>query len=125
MKEKNGDSNPEISNPCNEKKLYYTIGEVARMFEVNTSLIRYWEKKIDIIKPVKSTKGNRMYTEEDIKNFHFLYHLIKEKGMTLNGAYASLKGRKERMDYKTNILIKLKTIRKKLVNLSELLKQPE
>ena len=65
------------------EKLYYTIGEVARMFKVNTSLIRFWEKEFDIIKPKKNKKGNRLFTQKDIDNFYIIYHLVKEKGMTL------------------------------------------
>jgi DNA-binding transcriptional MerR regulator len=73
------------------EKLYYTIGEVAEMFDVNTSLIRFWEKEFDIIKPKKNKKGNRLFTQKDIENFHLIYHLVKEQGMTLKGAQARLK----------------------------------
>ena len=72
-------------------KTYYSIGEVADMFNVNTSLIRFWEKEFDIIKPHKNKKGNRMFTQDDINNFHLIYHLVKEKGMTLKGAQLKLK----------------------------------
>ena len=67
-------------------KVYYSIGEVADMFGVNTSLIRFWEKEFDVIKPHKNKKGNRQFTKADIDNFHLIYHLVKEKGMTLKGA---------------------------------------
>ena len=63
-------------------KVYYSIGEVADMFGVNTSLIRFWEKEFDVIKPHKNKKGNRQFTKADIDNFHLIYHLVKEKGMT-------------------------------------------
>jgi len=66
-----------------DNKLYYTITEVAEMFEVNASLIRYWEKEFPIIKPKKNKKGNRVFTKTDIENFHMIYHLGKERGMTL------------------------------------------
>jgi DNA-binding transcriptional MerR regulator len=72
-------------------KLYYTIGEVAEMFEVNTSLIRFWEKEFDIIKPKKNKKGNRLFTPEDIDNFKVIYNLVKEQGLTLEGAKKYLK----------------------------------
>lgn len=72
-------------------KLYYTIGEVAEMFEVNTSLIRFWEKEFDIIKPKKNKKGNRLFTPEDIDNFKVIYNLVKEQGLTLDGAKKYLK----------------------------------
>jgi DNA-binding transcriptional MerR regulator len=84
--------------PYKEKKvekLYYSIGEVARMFEVNTSLVRFWEKEFDIIKPKKNKKGNRFFTKQDIENFQLIYHLVKEKGMTLNGAKKKLKENKD------------------------------
>ena len=68
------------------EKIFYSIGEVAVMFDVNTSLIRFWEKEFDIIKPKKNKKGNRLFTKEDVDNFHIIYHLVKEKGMTLKGA---------------------------------------
>ncbi|MCK4920625.1 MAG: MerR family transcriptional regulator [Bacteroidales bacterium] len=68
------------------EKIFYSIGEVAAMFDVNTSLIRFWEKEFDIIKPKKNKKGNRLFTKEDVDNFHIIYHLVKEKGMTLKGA---------------------------------------
>lgn len=72
-------------------KLYYTIGEVAEMFNVNTSLIRFWEKEFDIIKPKKNKKGNRLFTPEDIDNFKVIYNLVKEQGLTLEGAKKYLK----------------------------------
>ena len=76
-------------------KLYYSIGEVAEMFGVNTSLIRFWEKEFDVIKPHKNKKGNRQFTKADVDNFHLIYHLVKEKGMTLKGAQQQLKNRKD------------------------------
>jgi len=72
-------------------KLYYSIGEVAAMFDVNTSLIRFWEKEFSIIKPKKNKKGNRLFTQKDIKNFQRIYQLVKEEGYTLEGAKQKLK----------------------------------
>jgi DNA-binding transcriptional MerR regulator len=72
-------------------RIYFSIGEVASMFQVNTSLIRFWEKEFDIIQPHKSKKGNRLFTAKDIDNFHLIYHLVKERGYTLNGAREKLK----------------------------------
>ena len=77
------------------EKLYYSIGEVARIFKVNTSLIRFWEKEFDIIKPKKNKKGNRFFTKQDIDHLHLIYHLVKERGMTLNGAKKKLKENKD------------------------------
>ena len=71
-------------------KLYYSIGEVAKAFNVNTSLIRYWEQEFPIIKQKKNKKGNRYFTPEDIKNLQIIYHLVKEKGYTLDGAKIAL-----------------------------------
>lgn len=68
------------------EKLYYSIGEVAELFEVNPSLIRYWEKEFDILKPAKNRKGNRMYTRDDLDQLRIIYHLVKERGYTLQGA---------------------------------------
>ncbi|MDD4215593.1 MAG: MerR family transcriptional regulator, partial [Bacteroidales bacterium] len=68
------------------EKIYYSIGEVAEIFEVNTSLIRFWEKEFDIIRPFRNKKGNRLFTKEDVKNFYIIYHLVKERGFTLQGA---------------------------------------
>ncbi len=74
-------------------KLYYTIGEVATMFGVNTSLIRFWDKEFDIITPKKNKKGNRLFTPKDIKNFNKIYDLVKNQGFTLEGARKALKKR--------------------------------
>ncbi|MGL5892436.1 MAG: MerR family transcriptional regulator [Bacteroidia bacterium] len=75
-------------------KLYYTIGEVAKMFDVNTSLIRFWEKEFDIIQPKKNKKGNRLFTQDDVNNFRVIYHLVKERGYTLQGAREKLRENK-------------------------------
>ena len=76
-------------------KLYHSIGEVSKMFDVNTSLIRFWEKEFAIIKLKKNKKGNRMFTKQDVDNFHIIFHLVKERGFTLEGAKQKLKGNKE------------------------------
>ena len=68
------------------KKIYYSMGEVAEMFDVNQSLIRHWESKFDCLKPHKNAKGNRMFTEADVERLKQIYHLVKERGMTLKGA---------------------------------------
>jgi len=73
------------------EKRYYKIGEVAKAFNVNTSLIRFWEKEFAIIKPKKNAKGNRLFTQEDIQNFKLIFNLVKERGFTLEGAKQKLK----------------------------------
>ena len=77
------------------EKIFYSIGEVAAMFDVNTSLIRFWEKEFDIIKPKKNKKGNRLFNREDVDNFHIIYHLVKENGMTLKGAQKKMSENRE------------------------------
>ena len=76
-------------------KLYYSIGEVSKMFNVNASLIRFWEKEFDNIHPKKNKKGDRMFTPEDVENFRLIYHLVKERGYTLTGAKEKLKNNKQ------------------------------
>ena len=83
-------------------KIYYKIGEVAERFDVNPSLIRYWEKEFSIIKPKKSDGGTRMFTRKDLDHFEIIHHLIKEKGMTIQGAKAYIAKKtdeKSRMTY--------------------------
>lgn len=77
---------PVIDFDKETEKLYYTIGEVAELFNVNTSLIRFWEKEFDILQPKKNKKGNRLFTQADLTNLHVIFHLTKEKGYTLEGA---------------------------------------
>ena len=108
--------------PYKEKKvekLYYSIGEVAEMFNVNTSLIRFWEKEFDIIKPKKNKKGNRLFTQKDIDNFHLIFHLVKEKGMTLKGAQKMLKENKDEQEHDFEIIKSLEEIRKMLLQVKE------
>jgi len=103
------------------EKLYYTIGEVAEMFDVNTSLIRFWEKSFDIIKPKKNKKGNRLFTKEDIENFHLIYYLVKEQGMTLVGAQKRIKENKEGTVNTFDIVKTLTGIREMLLDVKETL----
>lgn len=98
-------------------KRYYSIGELATAFDVNTSLIRFWDKEFDILKPKKNAKGNRMFTPEDVKNLQLIYHLVKERGFTLEGAKTHLKeGQKKTLD-KFEIVAKLETIKSQLTNI--------
>ena len=100
-------------------KLYYSIGEVSKIFGVNTSLIRFWEKEFDIIKPQKNKKGNRLFTQKDIDNFHLIYHLVKERGYKLEGAKRKLKENKEDMTNEFELIHSLKKIRTFLMDLKE------
>jgi DNA-binding transcriptional MerR regulator len=101
------------------EKIFYTIGEVAEMFQVNTSLIRFWEKEFDILKPHKNNKGNRLFTKEDIENLKIIYHLVKEKGMTLKGAQKKLKENKEETLHNIEIINRLKDIREMLLEIRD------
>ena len=98
-------------------KRYFSIGELARAFNVNASLIRFWDKEFDILKPKKNAKGNRMFTPEDVKNLQLIYHLVKERGFTLEGAKTHLKeGQKKTLD-KFDIITKLETIKSQLTEI--------
>jgi len=101
------------------EKVYYSIGEVAEMFSVNTSLIRFWEKEFDIIKPKKNKKGNRLFTKQDIDNFHIIFHLVKERGMTLKGAQKKMKDNKEDTINNFEVVKTLKNIRDMLIEIRE------
>ena len=98
-------------------KRYYSIGEVAKAFDVNTSLIRFWEKEFDVLKPRKNAKGNRMFTPDDIKNLQLIYHLVKERGYTLDGAKDYLKKAKKQPLNPTEVILKLENIKKTLINI--------
>ena len=98
-------------------KRYYSIGELAKAFDVNASLIRFWDKEFDILKPKKNAKGNRMFTPEDVKNLQLIYHLVKERGFTLEGAKTHLKeGQKKTLD-KFEIISKLESIKAQLTSI--------
>ena len=105
-------------NANKDLKLYYSISEVARMFDVNESLLRYWEKEFPTIITPKKAGGNiRQYRKEDIENIRLVYHLVKEKGMTLQGAKQRLKVNKERTVQTAEVVDRLKQIREELVKL--------
>ncbi|MFL1013129.1 MerR family transcriptional regulator [Flavisericum labens] len=101
------------------EKRYYGIGEVAKAFDVNTSLIRFWEKEFDVLKPKKNAKGNRKFTPEDIKNLKFIYHLVKERGFTLEGAKTHLKEEKKQALSNFEIVSKLEDIKNQLTKIKE------
>lgn len=99
------------------EKLYYDIGEVAKAFGVNTSLIRYWEKEFDILKPKKNAKGNRRFTPKDIDYLQLIYHLVKERGFTLEGAKAYLKTSKDKVLSDFEIIQKLEGVKAELLKI--------
>ncbi|MCL7755041.1 MerR family transcriptional regulator [Polaribacter sp. Z022] len=99
------------------EKRYYKIGEVAKAFNVNASLIRFWEKEFDIIKPKKNAKGNRLFTQEDIKNFKLIFNLVKERGFTLDGAKQKLKKNPDSTFDKHEIITRLEAVKAELVKI--------
>ncbi len=99
------------------EKLYYSIGEVAEQFNVAPSLIRFWESEFEIIKPKKNRKGNRQFTREDIENVRLIYHLVKEKGFTLQGAKEMLKNDTHSVKDKIELLNSLKRVRSFLMEI--------
>ena len=101
------------------EKLFYKISEVAEMFSVNISAVRFWEKEFDILNPHKNKKGNRLFTSKDIKNIQIIYHLLKERGFTVEGAKKKLKENKTDTIDNIEIVTHLKEIRGFLVNLRE------
>lgn len=101
----------------NTEKYYYTIGEVAKMFGVNTSMIRYWENEFDVLRPRKNKKGNRMFTQRDVRYVHVIYHLTKVKGYTLAGAKQALKEKFSEYEERVMMLDTLDHTRKFLVEL--------
>ncbi|HAQ08838.1 MAG: MerR family transcriptional regulator [Algoriphagus sp.] len=104
------------------EKKYHSIGEVAEMFKVAPSLIRYWEGEFDIIRPKKDKKGNRRYTKEDIQKIKYVYHLVKEKGYTLQGAQEVIASGKDQGFDKVAAVQKLQEIKDFLINLRNELK---
>jgi DNA-binding transcriptional MerR regulator len=93
------------------EKLYFSIGEVAEMFNVAPSLIRFWESEFDLIKPKKNRKGNRQFTKEDIDNVRTIFHLVKEKGFTLQGAKDMLRNDTQAVKDKMEMLESLRRVR--------------
>jgi len=98
-------------------KVYYTIGEVAALFEVNPSLIRFWEKEFDILRPVKNKKGNRLFTKQDLDNLRIIYHLVKERGYTLQGAREKIRTNREDVERNVEVIDSLQKIRSFLLEI--------
>jgi DNA-binding transcriptional MerR regulator len=100
-------------------KLYYSIGEVSGMFNVNPSLIRFWEKEFSIISPRKNTKGNRVFTAKDIDNFRLIYNLVKEKGYTIQGAREYIAKHKSEAERNMEIIKSLQEIKSFLIEIGK------
>jgi DNA-binding transcriptional MerR regulator len=101
------------------EKIYYSIGEVAEQFNVAPSLIRFWESEFDLIQPKKNRKGNRQFTKEDIENVRTIYHLVKQKGFTLQGAKEMLRHDSQAVRDKMEMYESLKKIRQFLVEVRD------
>jgi DNA-binding transcriptional MerR regulator len=99
------------------EKRYYKIGEVAKAFNVNASLIRFWEGEFDIIKPKKNAKGNRLFTQQDVENFKLIYNLVKERGFTLDGAKQKLKQNPEKTVDNQEIISRLEAVKAELIKI--------
>ena len=109
------------------EKLFYSMGEVAEMFDVNTSLIRHWESQFSILRPKRNKKGNRLFSPEDVENLKMIYHLVKERGMTLEGAKKALRKAPSEsgVDRDAELMERLQRIRALLVEVREDLKAGE
>ena len=93
------------------EKLYYSIGEISEMFNVSKSLIRFWESEFDLLRPHKNSKGDRRFTKQNIQQFQLIYHLVKEKGFTLDGAKREIKENKDKLIKKQKTVASLKKIK--------------
>lgn len=102
-----------------DHKIYFSISEVAAMFGINVSTLRFWEKEFDIIKPKKTSKGTRYYKRDDIDNVRLVFHLVKERGMTLAGARQKLKDNKSTTIQQEEIVHRLKYIKEELISMKE------
>lgn len=105
------------------EKLFYSMGEVAEMFDVNASLIRHWESQFSVIRPKRNKKGNRLFSPQDVENLKLIYHLVKERGMTLDGARRALKGSTSGVARDMELLERLQSIRAQLVEVRNELKE--
>ncbi len=104
----------------NKDKLYYTIGEVAKIFGINQSTIRYWETEFGFyLKPKRNKKGNRVFTRDDIEKIRTIHHLVKEQGMKLDAAKKVLKTKRKELETKVEVVKRLKNIREMLVKIKE------
>jgi DNA-binding transcriptional MerR regulator len=101
------------------QKMYYSIGEVAKLFQVNPSLIRFWENEFDILQPKKNKKGNRLFTPEDLENLKVIFHLVKEKGYTLQGAKEAMKSGSKEIKETQKVIDSLATLKAFLLEIKD------
>lgn len=107
----------------NSKKLYFSLKEVAQHFDVNESLLRYWETEFDIINPRKTKGGTRQYTKQDITNIQIVYTLVKEQGLTLDGARQALQNKADDYEIKVEAIRRLENIKLELRAVSKLFEE--
>ncbi len=105
------------------EKIVFTIGEVAEIIGENTSLIRYWEKEFNALKPKKNKKGNRLFSKEDVETIQLIHYLVKERGMTLKGAKQKLKDNREETTHNYEIIKKLQDIRSQLLAIRDAMEE--
>ncbi|HAQ64371.1 MAG TPA: MerR family transcriptional regulator [Bacteroidales bacterium] len=109
-----------LFKPGENERLYYTVTEVAELLDVNASLLRFWEKEFDIIKPKRNKKGTRFYTAADIEKIRMIYKLVKDQGFTLQGAREKMKAKQNhQVDNNAEVLSKLRYVREVLVKIGE------
>ena len=101
------------------EKIFFTVGEVAGMFDVNASLIRYWDSQFNILKPQKNKKGNRLFSKEDVENIKLIFHLVKERKLTIKGAKLKLKENRPDTENNFEIVKRLQEIKQQLVEISD------
>lgn len=102
-----------------DRKIFYSMGEVAALLDVSPSLVRFWEGKFDTIRPQKNAKGNRLFSPRDVENLKLIHHLVKERGMTLAGAQKVLKAERKQVEGNAQLLERLLTIRSLLVEIRQ------
>ena len=111
-----------MENVQNNKKLFYTIGEVAQMFNVKVSLIRYWENEFDILKPQRNKKGNRLFTQADLDNLRMIFILVRERGLTIAGVKKKLHDNRQDTINNIEVVQRLEAVRGQLVDIVNILK---
>lgn len=107
------------NNNLEIQKLYYTMGEVTEMFNVNASQIRFYEREFDILKPKKNKKGNRLFTPKDIENLKIIFNLVKDKGYTLQGAREFLRTNKDEVQENQQIINSLEKLKSFLIEVRD------
>lgn len=101
------------------RKIFYSMGEVAEMLDVSTTTIRFWESRFTILKPHRNKKGNRLFTATDLDNLKIIYHLVKERGMTLEGASKAIRDNRDDILRKAEIVERLLTVKSMLLEIKQ------